>query len=109
MRDTNQALCFVLIVLISFPIPFYPFLLIANVMSMASEPAANPIPIGLSLSADGFLWGSTLYPVPYTASMVGTVIWMIKSDFKTALFWLLLSATYLFIVGLLFAAWMILS
>ena len=47
------------------PLIIYPFLFLANIMSLAGARPANPPPFLLSLGANGFLWGSTLYPFFY--------------------------------------------
>jgi len=47
------------------PLMIYPFLLVANVMSLAGNPSSEPVSLVVQLASQGFLWGSTLYPLVY--------------------------------------------
>jgi hypothetical protein len=94
------------LVLGAIPLFIYPFLLIANVMSLAGEPSHNPVSLALRLSSQGFLWSSTLYPVVYVGCAIMSVIQSQWGDGRTAERCALLPLLYLVGVAALFLLWL---
>lgn len=101
-----KALCITFITLTSLLLLAYPFVLMANVMTLANLPSAEPLPTATSLSIHGFMWGSTLYPIPYLAALAGSIWHLRKGRPKIALFWQAGLLCYLvLVITLLFSPW----
>jgi hypothetical protein len=50
------------------PLALWPLVIIGNVMSLAGEPSRQPVAVWTMIAANGFLWGSTVYPLVYIAA-----------------------------------------
>ncbi len=63
----SAKLCaYLLLVVGGLPLPIYPFVLLANVMSLAAERADDKSgSVSLLLVVKAFLWSSTAYPLVY--------------------------------------------
>ena len=88
------------------PLLAYPFLMVANVMSLAAEPPHYPVSLGLRLSSQGFLWSSTLYPIVYFGC---AIMAFVQSHFeidRDARRYALLPLLYLIGVIALFLIWL---
>jgi hypothetical protein len=91
------------------PLLIYPFLMIANVMSLAAERPHNPVPLVLWLSSQGFLWSSTLYPVVFLGCAIMSLVQSHCRDDRTAERYALLPLLYLSGVVALFLLWLAIS
>ncbi len=87
------------------PLIVYPFVLLANVMSLAGHQSAEPCPPALLVASQGFLWSSTLYPVVYVVCARTALAMSRKMKTGLALLLALLPIVYLGIVAAFFAAW----
>jgi hypothetical protein len=88
------------------PLMVYPFCLLSNVMSLAGEPGRSTPGVLLRCASNGFLWGSTLYPVVWLVAAV-TSRALRSAERPTAadrVSWVPLG--YLLAVALCFGAWM---
>ncbi len=64
-----------LLILGGLPLLVYPFLLIANIMSLAAHQPNPPVPFSFTnLAWLSFLWGSTVYPLVYLGCALVAVI-----------------------------------
>jgi hypothetical protein len=95
------------IVISAIPLIIYPFVLLANLMSLAAEPTAESIqvPLWFKLVVYGFLWGSSLYPL----ALFGCGIWALarsrQNAPKSAILIALIPMAYLAILAVLFIVW----
>ncbi len=106
MESDMKPLCICLLFLTTLPLLVYPFVLIANVMSLAATATATPAPIGLKIVSLGFLWTTTLYPVPYLICLIAALMNLKKEKIRTALHWQLALVGYLLMIGIFFTAWL---
>jgi hypothetical protein len=88
------------------PLIIYPVVLVANIMSLGAEPPIQPPPLALRLTSQGFLWGSTVYPIIYLSCAVPAIIQRVAKP-KLALNLAALPLLYLTILAALFCGWMI--
>lgn len=100
-----KVLCILLMVLTSCVLLLYPFVLMANIMAIAAMPPSTPLPFLTTLASQVFIWGSTLYAIPWLAGLVGSLI-CFRNNLRAALFWQLGVVGYLGIVLLAFAVWL---
>ena len=98
-----------LLILAGLPLALYPFLLVANIMSLAGHQSPDPTPLLLRLTANAFLWSSTLYPVVYMACVVLAISLSAMGSTSTAAKMSLLPLCYLALVVAFFCGWMITS
>ena len=69
-KKSSNGLVIIILKIISFiPLPLYPFVVLANVMSLASNRSSNATSY-LILSTYTFLIFSTLYPIPFLYSLL---------------------------------------
>jgi len=61
-------LIYILLVLAGLPMLAYPFVLVANVMSLAAGPPGDTSKRSVPLVVRAFLWSSTLYPLVFIPS-----------------------------------------
>ncbi len=87
----------------------YPFILLANVMSLAGHPSSKPIPLALLLTSQGFLWTSTLYPIVYVYCAKQAIACSQTDDPKNSMKVSLVPLLYLCLVAMFFGGWMIMS
>lgn len=80
------------------PLVAWPFLLIANVMSLAA-------PGGNSLVAKLFLWGTTIYPLIFFAALLWGYKLRNAGDQNGELLAALMPLGYCAVMGLFFALW----
>jgi hypothetical protein len=59
-----KIITYICLILGGAPLLVYPFVLLANVMSLAAEPTGNKKTFA-DIAFKGFLWSSTLYPVVF--------------------------------------------
>ncbi len=85
----------------------YPFVLLANVMSYAGYANSATTSLGLSIAMSGFLWSSTLYPLPYLAALIVSIIYLKRKNDKKALQWQIGLLAYIGIIIGFMIAWMI--
>lgn len=79
-RWFQVGLALIPLVLAALPLPLYPFILLANVMSLAGEPPQPPRQIDLAQRIAGwgalyFLWGGVLYPLLYIYCVAQMMRW----------------------------------
>ncbi len=93
------------------PLLIYPFVLLANVMSMAATrvPSQPAVPLLQSLTCNAFLWSSTLYPIVYALCAIAAVISSRSGGGTTV--WVLAAGplAYLVLCMLLLVAWIVSS
>lgn len=94
------------LVLGAIPLLIYPFLMVANVMSLAAEPPHYPVSLALRLSSQGFLWSSTLYPLVYFGSAIVALIQSHFQNDRAARRYAVLPLLYLIGVIALFLLWL---
>lgn len=99
-----KALCIASLCLTSLALLVYPFVLMANVMSIAAVPPSNPSMI-FRVASSIFLWSSTLYPVPYLIALIASLL-KIKKNVRIAFLWQIALLTYLLVMGLSFVMWL---
>ena len=104
-----KAFCIGLIGLTTLPLLVYPFVLMANVMSLAASPPSSQVPLSLRLAMSGFIWSSTIYPLPYLVTMIASIVLLRLDEVKKALWWQVGLLGYLLLVGLFFVAWLALG
>lgn len=101
----------VLLVIGAAPLLIYPFVLLANVMSMAATrvPSQPPVPLMQSLTCNAFLWSSTLYPIVYGICAIAAIVSSRSGGLTMS--WLLAAGplAYLVLCVLLLAAWIVSS
>src|SRR5688572_5907060 len=88
------------------PLIIYPVVLVAHIMSLGGEPPKHPAPLALRLSSQGFLWGSTVYPIVYFCCAV-PAIYHRRAKPRFALNMATLPLLYLTVLAALFCGWMI--
>src|SRR5260370_5094703 len=91
------------------PLLIYPFVLLANVMSLAGHPSSNPVPLGLLLTSQGFQWSLTLYPIVYVYCAKQAIACSQTDDSKSATNLSVVPLLYLCLVAAFFGEWMIKS
>lgn len=104
-----KTLSIALMCFTSLPLLIYPFVLLANVMSMAALSSPTSVSFGLSVAFFGFLIGSTLYPLPYLTSLVFSILNLKNGKPRAAFLWQSGLVGYLILVGLFFIAWLMLG
>jgi len=87
------------------PLIVYPVVLLANVMALAGQPPANPLPLYQQFIVKGFLWGATLYPIVYLSCFTKAIGFSRQQDYRRAVITALLPLLYLVGVAMLFAGW----
>ena len=101
----------ILLVIGAAPLLIYPFVLLANVMSMAATrvPSQPPVPLMQNLTCNAFLWSSTLYPIVYAVCALAAV--MCSRSGGVTMAWVLAAGpvAYLVLCALLLAAWIVSS
>lgn len=90
-------------ILAGLPLLVYPFLLLANVMSLAGE--RTPGDGKAWLASRLFLWSSTAYPLVFMACFALAWAAQGRGDGKRALALSVLPLAYLLLVALLFINW----
>jgi hypothetical protein len=88
------------------PLLIYPFILLANIMSLAATPSPKPVPILLWLFSKAFLWGSTLYPAVYVFCGILAIAKSQQRHYHWASTVALLPLLYLVLVLAAMAGWM---
>jgi hypothetical protein len=99
----------ILLILAGLPLALYPFIFLANIMSMAGHPSPDPTPLVLRLTANAFLWSSMLYPVVYIGCVVLAIALSAAGSTSTAEKMSLLPLLYLALVVAFFCGWMMTS
>lgn len=69
-EDSKAVISTFLFVIAGVPLLLYPFVLIANVMSLAAEPTGQPAPLVLTIICYAFLAASSSYPATYIVSLI---------------------------------------
>lgn len=92
-----KALPLVAFIISGLPLLIYPFIMLANIMSFAGHHSPDET-VGQLFAAYAFLISSTLYPIPYIASII-----MYRKTQKK--FFLALPYLYLALVILLALNW----
>lgn len=96
----------ILLIVSALPLLIYPFVLLANIMSLAAPRSSTPVPMMQWVMANAFLWSSTLYPIVYLACLIAAIVCAKQGDMPKAM---VLSAASLAYVGLcivLMIGWM---
>ena len=88
------------------PLLIYPFLMVANVMSLAAEPPQYPVSLALRLSSQGFLWSSTLYPLVYIGCAIMSLVQWHRQNGHAAQRYALTPVLYLLGVVALLLLWL---
>jgi len=88
------------------PLCIYPFVLLANIMSIAGEPPRVPAPWYLWFTSQGFLWTSTLYPLIYLYCVVKVIDFWKESNFDSAFRMSRIPLAYLGVVAGFFLGWL---
>jgi hypothetical protein len=104
-RDCTMRLWFWLI-LGGLPLMIYPFLLVANIMSLAGNPSSDPASLVVQLASQGFLWGSTLYPLVYILCALIAVVCSFGESDHIAVRFALIPIVYLAAVIICFLLWL---
>jgi len=104
-----KHLYWIWLILAGLPLLIYPFLLLANIMSLAAETPREPIPFALRLCSLGFLLSSTFYPLAYGGCIVKIITLVVAAEHKQALRWSFVPLLYLAIVAMFFCGWMLTS
>lgn len=100
-----KAACIVFLVFGALPLLLYPFVLLANVMSLAG-PRTGAEPLGQTLVSFAFLGATTAYPLAYLLFLVLSVVRLKQGRLQPALIWSLAPMGYLVGVVLLLLLWM---
>ena len=87
------------------PLLIYPFILMANIMSIAGHRSTPPPPILQQLAAHAFLWGSTLYPIVYLGFASAAIAASRRGKSDKAVNMSLLPLVYLILVVAAACAW----
>jgi len=87
------------------PLVAYPFVLLADVMSLAAQQSGKD-PALLTIFSRAFQWTSLAYPVVYVPCAVVALVMLKKMHEKAALGFSLAPMVYVGIVIVLFFAWM---
>ena len=102
--DFPRAPAVVGLILSALPMLVYPFVLMANLMSVVAEP--DPTRTGLEeFGATSFIVLSTAYPVAWLGSLIGSVVLMMKHRAKIAAWTAFGPMFYLALVGAAFWVW----
>jgi fumarate reductase subunit D len=75
----------------------YPFIVVANIMSLGGEQSADRT-FFRSIVSDGFLFGSLVYPLVYVICLILTPLMLAKQSADTALQLSIAPLGYLLIV-----------
>ncbi len=89
------------------PLLIYPFILLANVMSLAGTQGSTPVPISQWLAAKAFLWSSTLYPLVYLACLIAAIACSRGGDGQKALMLSIAPLAYVGLCVALMFLWML--
>lgn len=95
----------ILLIVGAAPLLIYPFILLANVMSLAGTKSSTPVPFLQNLAATSFLWVSTLYPVAYAICAIAAVACSRSGNGSMALTLSAAPLAYLGLCVLLFMGW----
>jgi len=95
----------ILLIVGALPLLIYPFILLANVLSLAGTKSSTPVPMAQWLIANGFLGCSTLYPLVYLACTIAAVTYARSGKATVALKLSIVPLAYLGVCGLLLMAW----
>ena len=87
------------------PLIVYPFILLANVMSLAGSPSSSPVSPALRLASQAFLWSATLYPIAYVYSLQKCIQLSRDGKFSSARRVSQIPLFYLLVVAILLWAW----
>jgi hypothetical protein len=90
------------------PLLVYPFVVLANVMSLAGERSGNEPPL-LMLVVYSFLLGSLAYPAVYVPCALLAVARVKKNDDNTAFWYVVGPLGYLLLLAGLLAIWSAIS
>lgn len=99
----------ILLIVGALPLLIYPFILLANVMSLAGTKSSTPVPMTQWLAAKAFLWSSTLYPVVYLGCLIVAITCARSGDGSKALLFAIAPLAYFGLCILLMFAWMLTS
>lgn len=97
-----------LLVFAAVPLLIYPFVLLANVMSLAGTRSGSE-PMGQVLVSYAFLFTSTLYPLAYLICAILSVAAMKRGRERAGLYWGIGPIAYLLGIVLLAGLWMMVS
>jgi hypothetical protein len=101
-----KAATILLLVFAAVPLLIYPFVLLANVMSLAGTRTGSE-PVGQVLVSYAFLFASTAYPLAYLLCLIFSIVAMKTGREQAGLYWSLGPFVYLLGLGLLFVLWML--
>ena len=98
----------ILLIIGAAPLLIYPFVLLANVMSLAATrvPSQPPVPLMQELTSRAFLWSSTLYPIAYIVCALAAFTAARGAHGAAAWTWAAAPLGYLVLCVLLMFAWM---
>ena len=108
---TSRAEMIVALVVGAVPLLIWPFMLLANLMSLAAWSLPTGVRPSLlqTLVSQLFLWSSTLYPLVYLAAGITSVVFASTGHPPSANRFALIPLGYLLVVVLLLFAWMAVS
>ena len=92
------------LILAALPLLIYPFILMANIMSLAGY-GSNDTPFLLNLFSKGFLLSSSAYPVVYVFSVIMYFYAKRRDNIKRVSIFAKLPLIYLFFVYLFLMGW----
>lgn len=96
----------ILLIVGGVPLLIYPFILLANVMSLAGTKSSTPVPLMQTLIANAFLWSSTLYPLVYIGCGIAAIVCASGGHSAAAFKLSVVPLLYVVLCVLLMFAWM---
>lgn len=94
-----KPLCIILICLTTVVLAAYPFVLIADLMAIASFQPRQVLSSAQQLFFYAFVGGTFIYPLFYLIGLVGSITSLGKGKLRTALLWQAGVILYLGLIG----------
>lgn len=100
-----KPLAIVLMFLTAAPLLAYPFVLLANLMSLAAIEQGGDMSALQKIAFYTFMGGSTLYPIPCLVALVQSIREIRKTNHSKALAYQLANFAYLAVVVVALVGW----
>ena len=99
----------ILLIVGALPLLIYPFILLANVMSLAATKTSTPVRPLQNLTSTAFLWSSTAYPIVFVVCLLAAIASSRSAHGTAALMFAIVPLAYLALCVLLFIGWIVTS